>query len=142
MVRMDLEKIIGCGLDSLTFKKKYDDLSEEIRQKLDRVAKRLWVTQKLHYEVNVNQFSDTDLRDSYDFILSELPALEIYLLCTCLDTMAGKSNVEFDKWLGDQEITKSLEVKEIGCLYHKYKKEYGIGSNLRALFENLHPIVF
>lgn len=138
---MDMQRLLGCGIDKGTFDRKFKELSEDDQQKLDRVARRLLMTLKIHYEVNFYQFNITETRDDYyQFLFTELPSLEIYLLCTCLDTLAGKAKyMKFDKWLDDRRIGW-VDKQSIGELYCDYEKEYGVGINIQHLFESLHPI--
>jgi hypothetical protein len=64
--------------------------------------------------------------------------MEIYLLVTCLDTLAGKPQYdEFPVWLKKHSTIKDLNVQEINDLYSKYMREHGITKNLRKLFNNL-----
>ena len=135
---MNAQKVFGCGIDDQIFKKRYDTLSESTQNRLERVANRAWLTLKLRYEMGFfrNPFSLNN--EEYSLFYVEMPSIRVYLLCTCLDTLAGKDTYkEFDIWLRDQERNENLNIENVIQLYKQYKKEYGVGRNLRDLFETL-----
>jgi hypothetical protein len=134
----DVQRVFGCGVGGQTFKAKYEGLSDKDRLRLERVARRVWLTLKLRYETIFlkNPFAWSD--EEFALAEVELPSIEVYLLCTCLDTLAGKPNyAEFGDWLKDQKDVMNLGIQEVTCLYEQYKKEHGVSKNLRSLFEDL-----
>jgi len=139
---MNIQRVFGCGIDRQTFKTKYEGLPNKEKLRLERVARRLWLTLKLRYEVAFYRNPITWEKEGFTLTNVELPSIEIYLLCTCLDTLAGKPTyVEFGEWVKSQESTGSLDKNGIINLYNQYKDEYGIGKNFRNLFINLPPTV-
>ena len=42
--------VFGCGVDKQLFQDRYEALDEEEQQRLERVARRVWITLKLRYE--------------------------------------------------------------------------------------------
>lgn len=135
---MDALHVFGCGVNKKYFETKFKALDQEDQQRLERVARRVWITLKLKYELGAyqNPFESPNER----FILAhyELPAMGIYLLVTCLDTLAGKARfVDFRDWLKNQPDEKDLTWERIINLYTRYTDECGVGKNLHALFNNL-----
>jgi len=138
---MNARLVFGYGIEEQVFEKKYNLLGEEQRR-LERVANRISVILKLKYEVGINYAQGNFYAfDHYLFREEEFPAIIIYLLVTCLDTLAGPAYLEFDLWLNKQSDEKFKEKycnkEEIIRLYKKYKEEFGISKNLRELFLNL-----
>jgi hypothetical protein len=135
---MNVQRIFGCGIDRRLFNRKYEALSKEDQERLERVARRVHLTLKLRYEMG---FRDNPLGSTGEgYILRdvELPSIEVYLLCTCLDTLAGKPTYKcFDKWITQQPDVTAVDRKGIVNLVDRYKEEYGVGSNFRRLFTNL-----
>lgn len=138
-----MQRVFGCGVDGHTFKVKYRELSEKNRLRLGRVAGRVWLTLKLRYEMAFLYNNPFALGgEEYNLRHIELPSIEIYLLCTCLDTLAGKPiHKNFKDWVKDQPNTTGFDLEEITRLCAQYEEEYGVGRNLRALFRNLPPSV-
>ncbi len=135
---MDVQRVFGCGIDRQTFKAKYEGLQEKDRLRLERAARRLWLTLKLRYEVAFYRSPFAWSGEEFHLTNVELPSIEIYLLCTCLDTLAGRPDYkDFGEWLQAQENVAGLDVDRVTGLYDRYKEEYGVGRNLRNLFENL-----
>jgi hypothetical protein len=135
---VNARRAFGCGIDPKTFKAKYESLQEQDRDRLERVATRLWLTLKLRYETTV--YASLFAREQEEFALTntELPSMEIYLLCTCLDTLAGKTDYkDFGDWLRAHQGTAYWNVDTVLRSYDCYKDEYGVGRNLRRLFDNL-----
>jgi hypothetical protein len=98
----------------------------------------MWLTLKLRYEMGFynNPFPWRD--EGYRLRHVELPSIEVYLLCTCLDTLAGKPvHKNFKDWIREQPNIIDLGLENITRLYSQYEDEYGVGRNLRALFRNL-----
>ncbi len=135
---MDALHVFGCGVNKQHFETKLNALDQENQQRLERVARRIWVTLKLKYEMGVYQNPFEAPYDRFILTHDELPAIGIYLLVTCLDTLAGKAQfVDFRDWLKDQPDVTDLNLEGIIGLYTRYMGEYGVGKNLRALFDNL-----
>jgi hypothetical protein len=134
---MSVQSVFGCGIDRHTFKAKFEGMGEKDQLRLERVAKRMRLSLKLRYEAafsrNPFAFGDEDFR----LFNVEMPSIEIYLLCTCLDTFAGKPDYkDFGEWLQVQENVTSLNINSVIDLYGRYKEDYGVGRNLRNLFES------
>jgi hypothetical protein len=137
-----IQRLLGYGIPSAIFQEKLSNLKESDREKLEKVVSRLWVTLKLRYESNFfrSSYSFQGDADGEDLQMNYLPNIELYLLCTCLDTLAGKDkgHKDFDAWIKEKHDENSnLPVSEVISLYQLYRDEYGIGSNLRKLFKNL-----
>jgi hypothetical protein len=135
---MDVQRVFGCGIDRQIFKAKHEALQEKDQVRLEKVARRLYLTLKLRYEIA--SYSSPFEWSEEEISLSdvEFPSIEIYLLCTCLDTLAGRSDYkDFGEWLKAKDIASKLEVSEVVCLYVQYKEEYGVGRSWRKLFNDL-----
>ena len=86
-----------------------------------------------------NPVASSDERHAFNLV--ELPSIEVYLLCTCLDTLAGQAgHVDFVTWLHDKATSESLTLNEIRRAYSQYQEEQGVGRNLRHLFETLPQV--
>ena len=135
---MNLQRAFGCGIDGQVFKTKYERLSDENRLRLGKVAGRVWLTLKLRYELVLPSNPFASSTEDYSLRYVELPSMEVYLLCTCLDTLAGKSVYRnFKDWIREQPDTTELGLDDITRLYSQYEDEYGVGRNLKALFKTL-----
>ena len=136
---LDIYQSFGCGIDRKYFQQCLENIDLKDRDKMYRAAQRFWFTTKLRHEASFWANPYVPRHKEASVIFSEIPTLEIYLLCTCLDTLAGKSHMEFDTWLELQNASsgKQFGVAQIIELYRKYKDEYGIGKNIKKLFINL-----
>jgi hypothetical protein len=133
-----VKRVFGCGIERGAFQVRYLSLSEKDQGRLKLVAKRVWLTQKMRYELSTyaNPVASSDEKHALNYV--ELPSVEVYLLCTCLDTLAGQADhVDFVTWLGDKATSESLTLNEIQHAYSQYQEEQGVGRNLRHLFETL-----
>ena len=136
-----VKRIFGCGIEPDVFQRRYLSLSEKDQGRLKLVAKRVWLTQKMRYELATytNPVASSDEKYALNYV--ELPSIEVYLLCTCLDTLAGQADhVEFVTWLRDKATSESLTLNEIQRAYSQYQEEQGVGRNLRHLFETLPQV--
>jgi hypothetical protein len=96
------------------------------------------LTLKLRYETGFYNNPFPWGYEGYALRHIELPSIEVYLLCACLDTLAGKPVYRsFERWMREQPNAIDLSVKDVVRLYSSYMDEYGVGRNLRALFRNL-----
>ncbi len=140
---MNVQRVFGCGIDWQTFKMKYEGLSDlDEKLRLERVAKRLQFTLHLRYRVAFYKSPIGWNQEGYTFVNEELPSTEIYLLCTCLDTLAGKRTyLKFEDWVESREDAGRWDKNSIINLYKQYSDEYGIGKNLKNLFTNLSPVI-
>lgn len=134
---MDALHIFGCGVNRKNLETKFNALEEENQIRLERVARRIWLTLKLKYEIGTHQNPCEASYDQFLLVNDELPAIGIYLLVTCLDTLAGKAQfVDFPDWLKYQPSITTKYKEEIINLYNRYKNDFGVGKNLRLLIEN------
>lgn len=135
---MDALHIFGCGVDVKKFEAKFNTLDQVNQERIELVARRIWLTLKLRYEANVFRAPFESSEERMALNLYELPAIEIYLLVTCLDTLAGQpTHVDFRDWLRAQSGITNLTVEQVIHLYKNYNDKYGVSKNLRALFDNL-----
>lgn len=140
-MNMDALLVFGCGVNRKDFETKFNALSQENQLRLEKVARRVRVTLKLKYEMGVYQNPFEAPYDYFVLVRDELPAIGIYLLVTCLDTIAGKAQfMDFRDWLKDQHIITTTNKEEIINLYTLYVNDFGVGKNLRDLFDNLPSI--
>src|SRR5574341_362598 len=136
-------RMFGCGIDKTVFDAHFNALEQKEQERIIRVAWRVRLTLKMRYEL---LFRKNPYDEPYYFILfgRDLPSLEIYLLFTCLDTLAGPAQyIEFPIWLKKQLGSEhlSLSCGDVAEYHDQYKIEHGIGRNLRDLFNNLPPSV-
>ncbi len=135
---IDMKRKFSCGIDSGVFQAKYEQLAEADQYRLRRVAQRMDLTLKLRYELAVYRNPLASPEDEFSLNHIELPALEIYLLVTCLDTLAGQAYyIEFDDWMKRQPDFGQLDVQAISDLFSAYQEEYGVNKNFRKLFQDL-----
>jgi|GEM_PF-1802942 len=127
----------GCGIDDRELKTKYESLSEEDRLRLERVARRINLILTLRYRVSIHT-SPFERYSHFDLVYFELPSTQIYLLCTCLDILAGQpDHKNFKAWIEEQPDINYLGKDGIKQLYSQYEGEYAVGRNLRNLFRDL-----
>jgi hypothetical protein len=132
------QNVFTCGISHQLFKEKYDYLSESDKNRLVRVSERVWLTIKLRYEQTFIHNPLALKYKEFNLQFEELPSIEVYLLCTCLDTLAGQGEyTSFDEWLENQNIKEGLAITDVISLYNQYADECGIGKNLHRLFTNL-----
>lgn len=131
-------RVFGCGVDSFLFERKYAALFQENQARLERVARRVGLTAKLRYEIGFRENPFRSREEDYLLRSVELSSVEVYLLCTCLDTLAGRPRYKpFPKWIAEQPAVTAVDAEGIASLYGRYEEEYGVGRNLRTLFRNL-----
>jgi len=137
------------GLDNEDIQKKEISRKrqKEIKEKIGSVCFRIRFVEALQYE---NRFTEKSENLQSD-------ALQIYLLCTCLDTLAGQSSHKrFDDWLSEKDemdlfkdMPKNEENQELAKwykqvtknLFEKYLEEYGVSRNFKKLFSDLPNVL-
>lgn len=133
--------MFGCGIDWQTFEEKFNNLSEDERQRIERVASRVWLSLLFRYDLQINpeSFAITGgLWRQFTIRSIEIPSIEVYLLVSCLDTIAGNPKFQdFDQWLSHQDIVSNFNKDNIINLYQEYKENFGISKNLKYIFSNL-----
>jgi hypothetical protein len=134
-----LYRTFGCAVEQKAFNSNYKLLSNEEQKRLNRVAVRLWMIFQLRYRFQYERNFALRGQDWLQLTYREKPSLEIYLLATCLDTLAGKpsSYKDFDKWLEDQAIEENVSVTQVSKLFKDWRQEYGVNQTLKALFDRL-----
>lgn len=97
----DLHGIFGANLDGLEFLRRVRDAEDQpIYEKVVGVAARMQLVDAL---ANESAFSTTWVRIQGD-------ALQLYLLCTCLDALAGQTEYrQFHEWVGQKDQMPLLE---------------------------------
>lgn len=135
---MDPLHVFGCGVNRKIFETKFNALDQENQRRIERVARRIKVTLKMRYEIGVLKNPFESSFDNFLIENQELSAIRVYLLFTCLDTLAGKPHhMDFRDWLHKQQCDSTMNKDEIINLYDIYMSEYGVGQNLRDLFNTL-----
>jgi len=136
-----LRFMLCCGVAWTEFSKQYEKQTNEEKQRILKVAWRMWVSQKLRYGVITNNHIPTMGWDvEFKFTDTEWPSIEVYLLATCLDTLAGKPDFHsFDEWLQKQPFYTNLDTHGVISLLNKYRKSHGPRHTIRELFINLSP---
>src|SRR6266508_1403420 len=141
MRKIFAQRMFGCGVDPQTFNTQLAQLPMKDQLRLEGVAQRLWLTLRLRYDLPIYNNPYASEYEEYRLTLIELPSIEIYLLVTCLDTLAGKpSYVDFSKWLDEQTIPDDLDRSKVKQIYEQYKEEYGVSKNLKNLFQRLPTV--
>lgn len=131
-------------------KKKEIELSRkkeaEIKEKIGSICFRLRFIKSLQYD---NPFTERNDRYQSD-------ALQIYLLCTCFDTLAGQSSHKrFDVWAREkdddslQSNPKPESNQELAIwyklttkrLFEEYLDDYGVVRNFRRMFNELPDVL-
>ncbi len=120
----------------------------ELLERVSLVMSRVSFVDELRYSVSL------DLGDLIQCIRRD--ALEIYLLCTCLDTLAGRANYfDVQTWLRTEhsnalgiaekrELLKTFESEDrtsfmaiLSKALDIYNKYYGVNQNVRAVIQSL-----
>ena len=70
---MKTQQVFGCGVDIRIFKSKYESLDKKDQLRLECVARRVWLTVKIRYEMSFygNPFAQSD----EDFTLTDVVAI-------------------------------------------------------------------
>ncbi|HEU5378135.1 MAG TPA: hypothetical protein VFV38_22150 [Ktedonobacteraceae bacterium] len=138
-----VRRVFGCEIPPEFFNTKYHQLPQGQQDRLYRVARRVWLTFVMRYQV-FYRIPFENPNDEWVFHYVELPSLELYYLFTCIDTLASKGHMSFPDWLRQESVRQSynldgsvLTPDEVISLYQKYEDGYGINRNLRKLFNNL-----
>jgi hypothetical protein len=135
-------KVFSCGVEGQIFKAHYAAMAEEECRRLDRVAWRMWLTLQLRYRAKFSSNFTLRGEDSLNLAYVELPSLEIYLLLTCLDTLAGDPKwSSFDKWLKEHPVDCNLNTEGILDLFELWREDHGPRRTIRKLFEGLPSCV-
>jgi hypothetical protein len=121
---MNVKYIFCCGIDNQTLQSKLANLSEDNQRRLERVAIRVGVSLKIRYKLTLYRKPFPSPNDEFLINQVELPALEIYLLVTCLDTLAGQAvHKRFPDWLKQQPDLGQIGLEEISTLFAEYEEE-------------------
>ena len=76
----------------------------------------------------------------FDGVDYDIEALVLYLLLTCVDTLAGQDEyMTFSEWLEKQEVSFSEEIIDLNWIKAKekeHKEMFGIGRNFKNLLTN------
>lgn len=135
---MVVRRMLSCGVNYKEFDTARKNLSDEQQKVIYNIARRMWVTHTLRYltEIKVSVFGPGE---TVQLELFDIPALEVYLLFTCIDALANKNHCNFYEWLkGQIGKDEALNIETIKILYYKqYEPTKGIGANIRRLLENL-----
>jgi len=137
---MNLTRLFDCGIKPKYFQEMLENLSSDDQELLSRVADRAWVTLIMRYNINIEKSGLSITRGNfgiYQLSVNELPSIELYLLFSCIDTLAGQNRKQFNDWLDDQDLEGKKTKDDIKQLYRKFKCEHGVTRNLRKLFQNL-----
>lgn len=144
-----------CGVKQEIFRRKYQSLPSKEQERLKRVAERLWMIFQLRYRLQYEQNFAWRGLDRDQLVYQEKPSLEIYLLATCVDTLAGKpeyvlfgewleeeqNSGKINKWFTEQQISGKMSVAEVLKLFEYYHKDYGGNKTFRDLFNNLPSVL-
>ncbi len=158
--------IFGFGTEPLEFARRLTKLRDDEPANYDLlndIAQRLVFINQLRYKIAAQS---GDMGTTFRIIVdSNIDALETYLLCTCIDAIAGgREYVEFPDWLDENmdEMERKLKIGVFRSLFtilqhifrqktinqnylditHKLFEEYkdsevGLTRKFRELFENL-----
>jgi hypothetical protein len=135
---MEAEVVFSCGIDWQDFRTAYERLQDKDKNRLERVARRMWLTNKLRHEISLFHNPFGWANDTFELESIELPSIEIYLLCSCIDTLAGSpSHVDFRDWVKKQPDVHCSRIEEVCDLYTKYQQQHGVTKPIHLLFTNL-----
>lgn len=134
-----LYRTFGCAVVQRIFDENHQLLSDEEQKRLERVAVRSWMILQLRYRFQYEENFTLRKQDWLQLAYKEKPSLEIYLLATCLDTLAGKpgKRKEFDVWFEEQAISENMSVAKVSEQFNCWRQEYGVNQTLKALFDSL-----
>ncbi len=89
----------------------------KLNSQLNAVAWRMYLIDTMRYRLRFSRpgfFFAPDFHSEYELsgqVFEEIRALQLYLLCTCIDTISGQDFVSFDKWL---KISKKRKKDQYG----------------------------
>lgn len=139
---MTVQRVFGCGIDSNVFRARYESLRAEDQYRLERVAARVTFARRLRYEMAVMRNPFQGPYEDFELAEIELPALEVYLLFTCIDTLAGQATyLDFRDWLTTRVHPDSMSTTDVTALYELYQDQFGVGRNIRGVFAALPEAV-
>src|SRR2546423_1679294 len=95
---------------------------------LTNITNRVFLADKLRYATSYSPHGLDDTWTSYLF-WDQLKALELHLLCTCIDALAGQGFISFEEWLQSNKSGK--------------KQQYGLNedeSKIQRLLGRIGPI--
>jgi hypothetical protein len=138
--------VLGANLDASEFFDRWEKLGQ-IKEKIGSVCFRLRFIDAIQYESRFTEIEDR----------VQANALQVYLLCTCFDTLSGQSPYQrFDDWIIERDESALLE--QIGSapssaetiswykrttkrLYEEYLANHGVTRNFRNLFIDLPEVL-
>lgn len=135
---MKFRYVVGCGVDPAAFNRAFEEMPVEEQERIQRVANRVNLTLVMRHQTSIHQNPFESAYESIMFDRWEWRSIEVYLLCTCVDTLAGKAKHKmFPEWLRKRAVDEPLLLKEIDRLHSQYLDEYGVGRTFRQLFDDV-----
>lgn len=130
---LEIQRELGYGISENVFADKFNQLDKTNQERLKRVAERLKTINTLSYE---SVFLENPYGNPF-FERSELRSIQMYLYCTCIDTLAGEPDFkDFYNWIRQKD---DLSKSNIDKYHEEYLKQYGNWRNFKKLFGNLIP---
>lgn len=165
--------LLGANLDERDFFTRWERLGQhptpaeleglDDTQREERIAKArkdLGIKEKIGSVGFRLRFVDALQYDSYFSGITEkvqAEALQVYLLCTCFDTLAGQSKFKrFDEWVDEKDEEELIQTQwtatsvfELAAkykettreLYNRYLEDHGVARNFRRFFNELPEVL-
>lgn len=146
---IDVHAVLGAGLDGREFAQRLEGADAGIRDKLMGVVARINLVNALDQETS---FSSSWNRMQAD-------ALQVYLLCTCFDTLAGPTHFHhFHEWVSQegQEPLVGVILSKLGTptsptpgwytaatkrLGEEWLESHGVGRSFKRFFFDLPSVL-
>jgi len=135
---------LGLNIEAPEFSERLKELKDETRDKILGVVSRLQLVNAIERESTF----------TFNWDRVQADALKAYLLCTCIDALAGSEYRPFHEWiigkkqktvlkqvLSTSSIANTLSVdgyrEVIYVLIAKWRETYGVGSKFESLLQDL-----
>lgn len=138
--------VLGANLDANDFFVRWEKLGQ-IKEKIGSVCFRLRFIDAIQYESRFTEIEDR----------VQANALQVYLLCTCFDTLSVQSPYQrFDEWaIEKDDISLLQQISGVPSstemvswykgitkkLYEEYLENHGVTRNFRNLFLDLPEVL-
>lgn len=157
LLRGTAYRVFGFGTEAVDFARRLEKLEEKapaVRRLISDVANRVAFIDFLRFEIGWRAEETNNVGDSLR-LGANLDAVETYLLCTCIDALAGgREEVSFADWVsanpeqvedafGDRDSITSSQYAEVTEILFSAYRSTGISLTREFLgfFTNLPPFV-
>lgn len=133
-----IRRMFGCGIDASVMNKMLLEMDKKEFERLLLVALRMQFTIYLRYQLHYSRNPFVGVPWDLQTEWKDLPSLEVYLLFTCIDALAGPPKYkDFKFYVNENAGRFRLFIRGIDWVYDEYMEKYGTGNNLRKIIFGL-----